>query len=361
MLGRKTGLRVCLEQIKHFIYCMRGLRFLGFLVLAGLALAGVFAWYNYDSPQDVLADLSDYGRFVENIAEKVRFYFSQAGSWNYLILLLMGAVLTVLFIINDLFLERLFHSRKRKSFMGGGFSWFIQRTLAMILVLLEFVVLANIVVQVYANNNIVRNAKDLKEPQTILLLGTNKKLRTKEGTNVYYTYRIDAVTQLYRQGKVKRIIISGDNSKAGYNEPADMKFSLLAKGVPEHLMELDYAGFRTLDSIVRLKGHFGVRRALIVSQQFHIERALLLAWFYDIEAVGFPAEGGLTVNMAWRELLAKPKALLDVFVFNMQPKYGKTYAKASVNWQDPKDRNFAGIVLVFCLFAGLMVYLFFNE
>lgn len=340
---------------------MRGLRFLGFLTLLLFVLWGAVAWYSYDTLQAAFSDLSNFGQLISKVSGKITFYFSQAGSWNYLILALVAAILTVLFILNDLLLERWFHSRKKKSFMGGGFFFFVQRSLAIFLVALEFVIIANLGVWMNAKNKIVEEAKKLKEPQTVLLLGTNKKLRTKEGNNVYYTFRIEAVTDLYRQGKVKRIIISGDNSKVGYNEPADMRYSLLAKGVPAHLIELDYAGFRTLDSIVRLKGHFGISRALIVSQKFHIERALLLAWFYDIEALGFPAEGGLTVNMAWRELLAKPKALLDVFVFNMQPRYGKTYAKASVNWQDHKDRNFAGIVLVFCLFAGLMVYLFFND
>ena len=120
--------------------------------------------------------------------------------------------------------------------MGGGLLWFGQRSFAILLVGLEFVILANVGVWMYAKNKIVQETKNLKEPQTVLLLGTNKKLRTKEGNNVYYTYRIEAVTDLYRQGKVKRIIISGDNSKVGYNEPADMRYSLLAKGVPAHLI-----------------------------------------------------------------------------------------------------------------------------
>ena len=340
---------------------MRGLRFLVFIGLLLFIFGWATALYNYEHPQDFLADLKNIGQLAEKVLEKVLFYFSEAGSWNYLILLLMGAGLTVLFVLNDLLLEKWFLSRKKKSFIGGGLAWFSQRSLAMLLVGLEFIILANVGVYLYAKSKIVESPASLQAPQTVLLLGTNKKLRDKEGLNLYYTYRIDAVYELYRQGKIKQIIISGDNSRIGYNEPADMKNSLLAKGVPPHLIELDYAGFRTLDSIVRLKGHFGIRQALIVSQQFHIERALLLAWFYNIDAIGFPAEGGLTVKMAWRELLAKPKALLDVFVFNMQPRYGKTYAKASVNWQDPNDRNFAGIVLFFCLFAVLMVYLFFHE
>ena len=340
---------------------MRGLKFLFLLLFLLLTLAGFVAWYNYDNLEALLADFSDIGNFADKIIDKTLFYFSNAGSWNYLILLLMAASFTVLFILNDLLLEKVFHSRQKKSFIASGLSTLFQRSFSIALVVVEFILIANLVVLLYANRNMVTNLSDLKEQQTILLLGTNKKLRSGEGNNLYYTYRIEAVAKLYKLGKVKRIIISGDNGKAGYNEPADMQYSLQSKGVPAHLIQLDYAGFRTLDSVVRLKGHFGIKKALIVSQRFHVERALMLAWLYDVEATGFPAEGGMTVNMVWRELLAKPKALLDVFVFNMQPRYGKTYAKASLDLQNHKDRSLVGVVLFFCLFAVLMVYLFFRA
>jgi SanA protein len=340
---------------------MRGLKFLGFLLLWLLVVLAGIAWYNYDSVQAFWAELADISQFLGNILEKVNFYFSNAGSWNYLILLLMISLLVVLFTLNDLWMGRYFKASKKKGFFSRGFSWFGQRVSAFVLLVLEFTIVANLVVWGYAHSKTVKNATALKEAQTILLLGTNKKLRDREGLNLYYTYRIDAVSDLYRKGKVKKIIISGDNSRVGYNEPADMRHSLLAKGVPAHLIELDYAGFRTLDSIVRLKGHFGERKALIVSQQFHVERALLLAWFYDVEATGFPAEGSPTMAMAWRELMAKPKALLDVFVFNMQPRYGKTYAKASLDMQHQKDQAFLGIVIFFCLFALLMAYLCYTD
>lgn len=341
--------------------CMRGLKFLGFLFLWLLVVLAGIAWYNYDSFQDFWAELADISQFGAAIWDKTLFYFSNAGSWNYLILLFMFSLLVVLFTLNDLWLERYFNAGDKKGFLGGGFAWFGQRVTSFLLVGLEFVIIANLVVLTYAHSRTIHNPGELKEKQTVLLLGTNKKLRDREGLNLYYTYRIDAVSELYHKGKVKRIIISGDNSRVGYNEPADMRQSLLAKGVPGHLIELDYAGFRTLDSIVRLKGHFGVKNALIVSQQFHVERALLLAWFYEVEALGYPAEGSATMAMAWRELLAKPKALLDVFVFNMQPRYGKTYARASLDMENKKDQNFMAIVGFFCFFALLLVYLRYTD
>lgn len=340
---------------------MRGLKFLGFLFLWMLVVLAGIAWYNYDSFQEFWSELNDIGQFGAVIRDKILFYFSHAGTWNYLILLFMFSLLVVMFIVNDLWMERYFHASKKEGFLSGGFAWFGQRASAFLLVGLEFVIIANLVVLGYAHSRTVRNPSELKEKQTVLLLGTNKKLRDREGVNLYYTYRIDAVSELYKKDKVKKIIISGDNSRVGYNEPADMRQSLLAKGVPAHLIELDYAGFRTLDSIVRLKGHFGVRQALIVSQQFHVERALLLAWFYDVEAIGYPAEGRATMAMAWRELLAKPKALLDVFVFNMQPRYGKTYAKATLDMGNQKDQTFVAVVAFFCFFAILMMYLGYTD
>lgn len=341
--------------------CMRGLKFLSFLFLWLLVVLAGIVWYNYDSFPAFLNDLADIKQLGSAVRDKIFFYFSNAGSWNYLILLFMISFLVVLFTLNDLWMERYFHANKKAGFLGGGFAWFGQRVSAFLLVGIEFVILANLVVLGYAHSRTVRSPAALKEKQTVLLLGTNKKLRDREGLNLYYTYRINAVSELYRNNKVKRIIISGDNSRVGYNEPADMRQSLLAKGVPAQLIELDYAGFRTLDSIVRLKGHFGVKNALIVSQQFHVERALLLAWFYEVEALGYPAEGSATMAMAWRELLAKPKALLDVFVFNMQPRYGKTYARASLDTGNQKDQNFMAIVAFFCFFALLLVYLRYSD
>lgn len=340
---------------------MRGLKFLGYLLLGALMGVALLSWYHYGSLQALLTDMRDISSFLEKGVEKVTFYFSYAGSWNYLILLLLLAFLIVLYTCNDLYLEKYFHSRKQKSFVSYGYRWFLQRSFAFLLLALECVLLANLFVWGYTSNGIVSDFTSIKQPQTVLLLGTNKTLRNGEGANLYYTYRIEAVSELYRQRKVKKIIISGDNGRHGYNEPADMRNSLLKKGIPAGLIELDYAGFRTLDSVVRLKGHFKVKDALIVSQRFHVERALLLAWFYDVDAKGYPAEGSMTLAMAGRELLAKPKALLDVFIFNMQPRYGKTYAKASIDWNNSKDQAFAVIVIFCCLFAGLMAWMFFND
>lgn len=150
-----------------------------------------------------------------------------------------------------------------------------------------------------------------------LLLGTNPKGRTGK-PNPYYTTRITATAQLYHAGKVMRILISGANPTKDYNEPEQMKADLVAKGVPDSVIYLDYAGLRTFDSVVRAKKIFRLSRYTIISQQFHNERALYLSQAEGIDAVAFNA--GDFQNKWWqlrmkcRELLARTKAHVDVIV-----------------------------------------------
>ncbi|MGB5930885.1 MAG: ElyC/SanA/YdcF family protein, partial [Cyclobacteriaceae bacterium] len=178
---------------------------------------------------------------------------------------------------------------------------------------------------------------------------------TTGGENLYYTYRINAVKELYKAGKVASVIISGDNGTNEYNEPRDMKYDLIRAGLPESMIQLDFAGFRTLDSVVRLKLHFGKKKATIVSQRFHTERALFLCRQFDLDANAFPADGKPTVNMILRELVAKPKAMLDIFVFNMQPKYGRIPGRKQLNLSNKEDQlklTYAGLLFLAALFVA---------
>ena len=106
-----------------------------------------------------------------------------------------------------------------------------------------------------------------------LLLGTGKFL--KNGCkNLYFFNRIDATEQLYKSGKIQYILISGDNSTKNYSEPEDMQAELIKRGIPADKIVLDFAGFRTLDSVVRAKEIFGQNSFIIISQKFHNERAM---------------------------------------------------------------------------------------
>lgn len=147
-----------------------------------------------------------------------------------------------------------------------------------------------------------------------LVLGTSPKLKNGNN-NLYFDYRILAAVELYKAGKIKYILISGDNRREDYNEPEEMKKALMQKGIPEKSIYLDYAGFRTLDSVVRAKEVFGQNRLTIISQRFHNERAIYLAEKNGINAIGYNAKdvnaySGLKTNI--RELFARVKMFIDL-------------------------------------------------
>lgn len=156
-----------------------------------------------------------------------------------------------------------------------------------------------------------------------LLLGTNRLIN---GTilNPYFSTRIAAAIELYETGKIQHILVSGDHSRLAYNEPQDMKNALLAGGIPEAAITLDYAGFRTLDSVVRAREVFQQERFTIISQGFHNERALFIAKRRGLEAIAFDADLPSIHQQSkvrWREYLARVKAVLDLYVLHKQPKF----------------------------------------
>ena len=156
-----------------------------------------------------------------------------------------------------------------------------------------------------------------------LLLGTSKTLPSGY-KNYYFYYRIDAAEKLYKSGKIEYIIVSGDNSRKDYNEPEDMKNELINRGVPADRIYEDFAGFRTLDSVVRAKEIFGQNSYIIISQKFHNERAVYLAQKNGIQAFGFNAKDvnkytGIKTKI--REYLARTKVFVDFFI-GKEPKFG---------------------------------------
>lgn len=166
------------------------------------------------------------------------------------------------------------------------------------------------------------NVNDIPYSKVGVVLGTAKYLR-QGGVNPYYKYRIDAAVTLFKAGKIDFILVSGDNRKENYNEPQTMKKDLMARGVPEKYIVLDYAGFRTLDSIVRSKEVFGQNHITVISQPFHNERAIFIAQRKHITAYGFNARdvaAANSVKVMTREKFARVKMFLDL-LFNIQPKF----------------------------------------
>lgn len=156
-----------------------------------------------------------------------------------------------------------------------------------------------------------------------LVLGCAKYLSDGRA-NLFFRNRIHAAARLFRAGKVDYLLVSGDNHVAGYNEPADMKDSLVESGVPAERIYCDFAGFRTLDSVVRAKEIFGQTDLTVVSQAFHNQRAIFIARSRGVDAVGFNADGVAGCNglrTRCREQFARVKTVLDVYLLRTQPRF----------------------------------------
>jgi SanA protein len=161
------------------------------------------------------------------------------------------------------------------------------------------------------------------EPAPVaLVLGTS--WQNSQGANPFYTARIKAASALFAAGKVRGLIVSGDNRTQGYNEPAMMKADLMAAGVPAEYITQDFAGFRTLDSVIRAKAVFGQDRLIVVSQEFHAKRAVFIAQHAGIEAQGFAAEQppwNWLLRIRAREVLARAAVCLDLWVLHRKPHF----------------------------------------
>lgn len=155
-----------------------------------------------------------------------------------------------------------------------------------------------------------------------LLLGTSKYLGNGK-RNPFFKYRVESAFALFKMRKIKYIIISGDHSEKYYNEPLDMKNELLALGVPDSILFLDFAGLRTYDSMVRCHKIFGQNDFMVISQEFHNERALYIANQLNIKAIAYNAKEPtmkVGIKTYFREYFARVKVLLDVLLKN-DPKH----------------------------------------
>jgi len=193
-----------------------------------------------------------------------------------------------------------------------------------ILIILSFISIlwANSTITKQTENQIYSETDSIPENNVGLLLGTSKLLRNGN-LNRYFENRISATVQLYKAGKIKNIVISGDNSTKDYNEPEDMKNELIKRGIPENRIYLDFAGFRTYDSVFRMKEIFGQDRFTIISQKFHNQRAVYIANALKLNAIGFNAKdvnayNGLKTQI--REKFARVKVFIDL-IFDKKPKF----------------------------------------
>ena len=184
------------------------------------------------------------------------------------------------------------------------------------------IVICNRVIENAASGKLYSDTESIPFNKVGLLLGTSKYLK-HGAVNPYYYFRIEAAVKLLKAGKIRYIIVSGDNGHQEYNEPVQMQTDLIKAGIDSSVIYLDYAGFRTFDSIVRLKEIFSQDSVTIISQQFHNERAIYIASREGISAIGFNAEdvgknAGFKVQV--REKLARVKVFVD-YLFGKKPKF----------------------------------------
>lgn len=196
-----------------------------------------------------------------------------------------------------------------------------KRLFLLIVVFTILVVAGNIWVIKSTEDKVFSDYHLLPDNEVGLVLGTSNKLM--DGSpNPFFENRIKTAAALYHKKKVSHFILSGDNRTKYYNEPNEMKKALVKLGVPESAITLDYAGLRTLDSIVRSKEIFGQENIIIITQPFHCYRALFISNYYNINAVAViasepPQEQSFNVYI--REYFARTKAILDLYILKTAP------------------------------------------
>ena len=191
------------------------------------------------------------------------------------------------------------------------------------LICLALMLICNLIVVNNAKGKVYSDIDSIEYNKVGLLLGTTPQARIGRITNYFFIYRIDAAEELYRAGKIEKILISGDeNSLDGINETECMRDSLVARGVPASNIILDGKGYRTINSIVNANKVYGLKSFTIISQEFHNERAL-----YQAEHLGFDVENLQAFNARMpksrraflttiREYFARVKMFIDLITFD---------------------------------------------
>ncbi len=209
-------------------------------------------------------------------------------------------------------LTRAFRRRLRR-----GLYWVAALLLASVALINNWVV-NNSEAYVYANWSL------LPDNEVGLVLGTSPFTRNGKPNPQFYG-RIEAAVQLYQLGKIKKIIVSGANPDSTYNEPRQMWRELTKAGIPSQAITMDFAGVRTFDSVSRAKAVFNLEHMTLITQEYHAYRAVFIAKKLKIRVVGYAATGdsgiGPLSRTYLREVFARVKAVLDLYVLSTEPKF----------------------------------------
>jgi len=174
-----------------------------------------------------------------------------------------------------------------------------------------------------ARGRVFTTAESAPANEVAVVLGTSPTIGQR-WVNPFFAGRMDAAATLYHAGKVKHLLVSGDNGRKTYDEPTAMRDALVQRGVPAMAITLDYAGFRTLDTMARAQSVFGLRRCTVVTDDFHLARSLFLAEAHGLDAVGCqsaPVRWEWSKKTRFREIASRTVAWLDVCVLRTKPKF----------------------------------------
>ncbi len=211
----------------------------------------------------------------------------------------------------------LFQNIQKNRFLASLFILFAGLIMGLLLLLV-----CDVWIERQTQARLYTHIENIPEKSLGIVLGTIKS--TPYGMNSFFIKRMNATAALYQAGKIRHVLVSGDNHREGYNEPEDMREALIQRGIPSSAISLDYAGFRTLDSIVRAQKVFMQDDFIVISQRFHNARALFIADAYEIKAIAFNAAdvpGAFGLKVRLREVLARFKAVLDVYLLHTHPHF----------------------------------------
>lgn len=182
---------------------------------------------------------------------------------------------------------------------------------------------AGLTIRTAAKGRTYSDAAAIPHRRVGLVLGCARTLADGR-RNLFFQTRMAAAVRLFEAGGVDHLIVSGDNHIAGYDEPTDMRRALIAAGVPADRVYCDYAGFRTLDSVVRAREVFGQTNLTVISQRFHNERAIYIAARRGVDAIGYNAvdvDPAHSLRTRLREQGARVKTVMDVTLLRTRPKF----------------------------------------
>jgi SanA protein len=211
---------------------------------------------------------------------------------------------------------------RRKTRVGKKMRLFLFFTGIVIVLVIAALFLSTWVINKKTEGYLTNDIRTTPINRVGLVLGTSKYLSAGR-LNLFFQYRIDATVDLYNSGKIEYILVSGDNHWVNYNEPDMMRKELIKRGIPSNKIYMDFAGFRTFDSMIRCHEVFGQTSFTVISQKFHNQRAVYIARHLGLEVVGFNArdvELSESFKTLIRECFARVKVFVDIYT-NTKPKF----------------------------------------